>query len=214
VFAYEGPDGAGKTSLVRNVAEELRRHGLQVETFRAPGTTIFGEKIREILCYTDVNIDVVSMLLMFLADRRQSLVDCIRPALARGSVVLLDRWTLSSLAYQVYGTGRLDLREWFLKLSDAVLEGFAPTVTIVVDVDVQTGRSRLTESGVPESRFERQPHEFVERVRDGFLQELRRPLGLMHKIDGNQDQATMLAEAMRVIEPYVLSDHSTPPTLR
>ena len=164
-ITFEGADGCGKTTQLNRVCTFLKEKGYECVVTREPGALEFGKKIREILLNsTDYIYDKTEMFL-FLADRAQH-VDCIiKPALENGIIVLCDRHTDSTLAYQGYGRG-LDLDE-IRKLNKIATSGLKPDLTIVLDVDIETSQARV---GAKKDRMESAGIEFFQRVRDGFLE--------------------------------------------
>lgn len=165
---FEGPEGAGKSTVARLVVRELELAGLAVSFTREPGGTELGRRLRETLLASSssIHVDTRAELLMFLADRAQHVAQVIRPALESGQMVVCDRYVHSTLAYQGFGRG-LDLVE----LSDMVrfaTDGLLPDLVVLVDIDPALGQSRVTGRGSPD-RIESAGLEFHRRVRDGFV---------------------------------------------
>lgn len=163
----EGIEGSGKSTLVRALAERLARRGLDVLATREPGDTPLGRAIRAALL--DVTSDPptpMAELLLYLADRHQHLERVVRPALAAGRIVLCDRFSDSTLAYQGYGRG-LDL-ETVRALDRAARGGVVPDLTIVLDCPPEVGLARAHARTGSRDRLEREPLAFHERVRAGF----------------------------------------------
>lgn len=164
-ITFEGADGCGKTTQIKLLDEYLRAKGYQTLLTREPGSKGLGEKLREILLNYDGDVSPVAESFLFLADRAQH-VDCIiKPALDKGIIVLCDRHTDSTLAYQGYGRG-LDLEE-IRKLNKIATSGLTPDLTIVFDVDIETSQARV---GAEKDRMESAGIEFFQRVRNGFLE--------------------------------------------
>lgn len=164
-ITFEGADGCGKTTQIKLLDEYLRSKGYKTLLTREPGSKGLGEKLREILLNYDGEVSPVAESFLFLADRAQH-VDCIiKPALENGIIVLCDRHTDSTLAYQGYGRG-LDLDE-IRKLNKIATSGLKPDLTIVLDVDIETSQARV---GAKKDRMESAGIEFFQRVRDGFLE--------------------------------------------
>ena len=166
----EGPDGAGKSQLGESLAAALRERGSTVLLVREPGGTGLGEAVRRILLDRGLTHAPAADALLFNAARAQLVADVIRPALARGEIVVCDRYADSTLAYQGYGSG-FDLGA--LRAMAAVSTGgLAPDRTILLDVPVEVGleRRRLGPAG-ERTRFEddaRHDRAFHERVRAGY----------------------------------------------
>lgn len=172
-ITLEGPDGAGKSSQAGQLAERIRALGRDVTLTREPGGTQMGERVRQVLM--DVKgggHDGLSDALLFNAARRRHTIEVIRPALARGSVVVCDRYTDSTLAYQGYGDGvRLDLLK---VITGSATDGLVPARTVLVDLPVELGLARKHGGAADDlTRFELQgEHDqaFHERVRAGYFE--------------------------------------------
>lgn len=164
-ITFEGADGCGKTTQIKLLDEYLRSEGYQTLLTREPGSKGLGIKLREILLNYDGEVSPRCESFLFLADRAQH-VDCIiKPALKRGVIVLCDRHTDSTVAYQGYGRG-LNLEQIY-SLNNIATSGLKPDLTIVLDVDVETSQCRV---GKEKDRMESAGVEFFERVRQGFLE--------------------------------------------
>lgn len=164
-ITFEGADGCGKTTQIKLIDEYLRSKGYKTLLTREPGSKGLGEKIREILLNYDGEVSSRCESFLFLADRAQH-VDCIiKPALQEGTIVLCDRHTDSTVAYQGYGRG-LDIEE-IKKLNAIATGGLKPDLTIVFDVDIETSQARV---GKNKDRMESAGIEFFKKVREGFLE--------------------------------------------
>lgn len=170
-LTFEGIDGCGKTTQLRLLARALRRRGLRVLATREPGGTPLGERIRRLLLgRASAGMDPHAELLLMFAARAQHVRQVIRPALARGRVVLSDRFTDASLAYQGYGRG-IDLA-LIRRLHRAAAGGLRPDLTFVIDIhprtSVRRARRRNRRARRDEGRFEREALAFYRRVRRGY----------------------------------------------
>ena len=164
-ITFEGGDGCGKTTQIKLLDEYLRGKGYKTLLTREPGSKGLGIKLREILLNYDGEVSSTCESFLFLADRAQH-VDCIiKPALKEGIIVLCDRHTDSTVAYQGYGRG-IDL-EQINHLNKIATSGLKPDLTIVLDVDVETSQKRV---GSEKDRMESAGMEFFERVRQGYLE--------------------------------------------
>lgn len=164
-ITFEGADGCGKTTQIKLLNEYLTNKGYETLLTREPGAKGLGEKIREILLNYDGEVSSNCESFLFLADRAQH-VDCIiRPSLKKGSIVLCDRHTDSTVAYQGYGRG-LDIDKINL-LNEYATTGLKPDLTIVFDIDAETSLKRV---GQNKDRMESAGLEFFKRVRNGFLE--------------------------------------------
>ena len=164
--AFEGIDGCGKTTQVRLLSQYLEGIGIPHVVTKEPGGTPLGEEIRRLLLHTSPGPVPKAELLLYLADRAQHVEEVIRPALEKGKVVLSDRFSLSTLAYQCYGRGLS--REIFSEVSNWMLEGLRPDVTFILDLPVDKISNRM---GKVKDRMESEERVFFQRVREGFLQE-------------------------------------------
>ena len=180
-ITFEGGDGCGKTTQIKLLDEYLRNKGYKTLLTREPGSKGLGVKLREILLNYDGEVSPTCESFLFLADRAQH-VDCIvKPALDDGVIVLCDRHTDSTVAYQGYGRG-LDLEE-IHHLNKLATSGLKPDLTIVLDVDVETSQARV---GGEKDRMESAGQEFFERVRKGFLEIAKSEPDRVKVIDSKQ----------------------------
>ncbi|WP_458723736.1 dTMP kinase [Pseudomonas brenneri] len=167
-ITLEGPEGAGKSTNREYLAERLRAEGIEVLLTREPGGTPLAEKIREVLLATgDEVMDPDTELLLVFAARAQHLAQVIRPALARGAVVICDRFTDSTYAYQ--GAGRGLSLERIATLETFVQGDLRPHLTLVFDLPVDVGLARASARGRLD-RFELEGRAFFEAVRAAYLQ--------------------------------------------
>ncbi len=160
LITFEGIDGAGKTTQAKRLCEHLRGSGRKAVLYREPGGVPVSEKLREILMLSDLTLQ--AELFLFEAARAELVHRKIKPDLQAGFIVILDRFTDSTLAYQGYGRG-IDLR-LIKELNDFATSGLRPDVTFLLDIDPLSALKRL----VKKSRFE--DPDFLERVRRGYLE--------------------------------------------
>ena len=165
LITFEGGEGSGKSTQMELLAEWLRGAGRDVVTAREPGTTATGEAVREFLLETAPgDLAPAAELALFLAARAELAEKVIRPAIEAGSVVLLDRYGDSSVAYQGYGRG-LD-PAWIEELNRWATGGLEPDRTILIDVPVEEAAGRR--GGREPDRLERLDEAFHQRVREGY----------------------------------------------
>lgn len=166
-ITFEGPEGCGKTTQILTLAAWLRSQGLRVLCTREPGGTAIGDQVRAILTRLDnTAIAPRTELYLFLASRAQLVQEVIVPALNAGTIVLCDRFTDATLAYQGYGHG-LDVQ--FLKsLNMFATGGLVPDMTILLDVDPEVGIERRRSSGGEWNRLDAMAMAFHQRVRKGY----------------------------------------------
>ena len=163
-ITFEGADGCGKTTQIELLNKYLQEKGFKTLVTREPGAKGLGEKLREILLNYDGEVSPNCESFLFLADRAQH-VDCvIKPALKDGVIVLCDRHTDSTVAYQGYGR-QLDI-EQIKKLNEIAVNGLKPDLTIVFDIDIETSMQRV---GKTKDRMESAGMDFFNRVRNFYL---------------------------------------------
>ncbi len=165
-IAIEGPDGAGKTTLARNLARRLKDAGADVLEVREPGGTPVAEAARKIVLDPAVEVSPHAELFLMLAARADLVTRVIRPALAAGRVVLTDRYDLSTEAYQVEGRGLP--RDAVLEANRLATGALKPHLTIVLDVPEETGRARLVATGKSADRLEQDETGLQARVGKAF----------------------------------------------
>jgi dTMP kinase len=165
-IVLDGPDGCGKTTQTRLLAEWLKSQNVPAVTFRDPGDTAIGEKIREILLSTEHSVmDTRTELLLYMAARAQLWAEKMAPALKENKCVILDRWLCSTCTYQGYAGGFG--MEKVIKIATDCLERVWPDMTIILDVDIKTAIQRLNRQL---DRMEQKGSTYHEKVREGFLQ--------------------------------------------
>ena len=163
-ITFEGADGCGKTTQINLLKEYLVNKGFEVLLTREPGGIGLGEKIREILLNYDGEVSSKAEAFLFLADRAQNIDVIVKPAIDAGKIVLCDRHTDSTVAYQGYGRG-VDLNQ-IKTLNLLATGGIVPSLTYVFDIDVETSMARV---GKNKDRMESAGVEFHNRVREGYL---------------------------------------------
>jgi len=163
-ITFEGADGCGKTTQLNLLRDYLVKKGYDVLVTREPGAKGLGEKVREILLNYDGEVSDRCESFLFLADRAQHIDIIVNPAIRQGKIVLCDRHTDSTVAYQGYGRG-LDI-ERIKMLNELATQGTTPDLTFVFDVDIETSMARV---GGEKDRMESAGEEFFNRVRQGYL---------------------------------------------
>lgn len=166
-ITFEGGDGAGKTTQAALLEQWVRTHGRNVVRTREPGGTEVGLRIRDIVLHHRGHIDPRAEALLYAADRAHHIATHVRPAVARGDVVIQDRYLDSSVAYQ--GAGRVLDADDVRALSLWATDGLLPDLTVLLDLDPADARRRLDADDKPFDRLEAEKEEFHARVRDGFL---------------------------------------------
>lgn len=164
-ITFEGIDGCGKTTQIELLKESLEEKGYTVLLTREPGAKGLGEKLREILLNYDGEVSSNCESFLFLADRAQHIDTIIKPAIDKGVIVLCDRHTDSTVAYQGYGR-QLDLEQIY-QLNKIATNGITPDITFILDIDIDTSLQRI---GKGRDRMENSGREFFERVRKGYIE--------------------------------------------
>ncbi len=183
-ITFEGADGCGKTTQLMLLAKYLKSKGRDVIVTREPGARGLGEKIREILLNYDGEVSSQAEAFLFLADRAQHIDVIVNPAVESGKIVLCDRHTDSTVAYQGYGRG-LDI-DRIKMLNNLATGDRRPDLTFVFDIDVETSMKRV---GNEKDRMESAGVEFFNRVRNGY-----------HKISELEPERVKVLDASKSIE--------------
>jgi len=173
-FSFEGPEGAGKTTMIGKLESFLRERGFDVMVTREPGGVRIAEAIRELILnreYTEM--DGRTETLLYAAARRQHLLEKIVPALEAGRVVLCDRFVDSSLAYQGFARGLGVEEVW--KINEFAIDGYMPLLTVYFDIDPQIGLERIRQNQEREvNRFDLEALSFHDKVRKGYWELAKR----------------------------------------
>ncbi len=202
-ISFEGIDGAGKSTHIARVAELFRQAGRAVVLTREPGGTPVSEKLRELVLHEPMD-PLTEALLMFAA-RREHLVQVIEPALARGEVVLCDRFTDATFAYQGGGRGfdwqvLGELERMVQALPDGSLR--QPDHTVWFDLDPLIAAERLASARVPD-KFESQPANFFAAVRAGYARRQVDKPSRFARIDASQTMEAVGADVSRIVRSWL-----------
>lgn len=198
-ISFEGIDGAGKSSHVQSLADAFRAQGRAVTITREPGGTPLAEKVR-VLALNEAMDPLTEALLMFAA-RRDHLLQVVEPALERGEVVLCDRFTDATFAYQGGGRGfdwsvLRQLEQWVQATPDAKLR--EPDLTLLFELDPVLAAQRLAGARVPD-KFESQPVEFFARVAAGYARRVQEAAARFARIDGAQPREAVWHDVLATI---------------
>jgi len=196
LITFEGVEGSGKSTQAEILCAALQRRGVACILTREPGGTPIGERIRDILLDPACReMHAKTELLLYLASRNQHVQEKLLPALRAGKVVISDRYSESSFAYQ--GLGRdLTLKETS-RLNKYATGGLVPDLTMVVDVPPEVGRERM--KGETLDRLESERMEFHCRVRDAYLHVARRAPKRIKVLDGRKSQAELAREVENLV---------------
>jgi len=206
-ITLEGVEGSGKTTQSALVAEALRAAGRAVSVTHEPGGTRAGEAIRAIFLDAAIKLEVAAELLLVLADRAQHVREKLRPALQAGEIVISDRYSDSTAAYQGYGRG-FDLK-LLEDLNQLASDGMRPDLTFVLDCPAEIGLERSRARRGPGTdrpdRFEGEHIEFHRRVRDGFLAIARAEPDRVIVVDATAPRAVVTARVVAEINARIAS---------
>jgi dTMP kinase len=202
-ISFEGIDGAGKSTHIDRVAQLFRQAGRAVVLTREPGGTPLSEKLRELVLHEPM--DALTEALLMFAARREHLVQVIEPALARGDVVLCDRFTDATFAYQGGGRGfdwqvLTQLERMVQTLPDGALR--QPELTVWFDLDPQIAAKRLASARVPD-KFESQPADFFAAVRAGYAKRQAEMPERFARINAAQSMEAVGADVGRVVTDWL-----------
>ncbi|WNS75528.1 dTMP kinase [Bacillus sp. DTU_2020_1000418_1_SI_GHA_SEK_038] len=202
-ITMEGPEGAGKTTIINMLGSRLEAEGYQVMQTREPGGIDIAEQIRNvILDKNNTKMDPRTEALLYAAARRQHLVEKVLPALEKGYIVLCDRFIDSSLAYQGYARG-LGIDEVF-SINQFAIEGMMPQLTFYFDIEPETGLERINRHKDREvNRLDLEDLEFHHMVREGYYKLMNDHSERMYKIDASQSIEEVYEAAEKKIKEII-----------
>lgn len=193
-ITFEGSDGCGKTTQLEKTASFLKENGFEVLTTREPGALDIGKKIREILLHHKGTVADRCEMFLFLADRAQHVETFIKPALEEGKIVLCDRHTDSTIAYQGYGRNQ-DIT-LLKELNSIAVNGLTPDLTLLFDVSTEIAQKRV---GNEKDRMEATGTEFFEKVRNGYLKLQKENPNRIKLINANNSIENVFADVKNII---------------
>jgi len=214
-ITIEGLDGCGKSTQLEKLAAVLRAEGRDVVVTREPGGTPMGEKVRAILLDSRTSgLEAHAEMALMFAARAQHAAEVIRPALEKGRIVLCDRFTDSTEAYQ--GGGRRLGSEAVLTMHRILLGDFQPDLTILMDSEVAASVERARRrnrgnapAGTDENRFERENRAFFERVRQAYVEIARRDLDRVLRVDARRPVEVVHREIVQAVRSRFLRSSRT-----
>lgn len=204
-ITFEGGEGAGKTTLARRIRDALQAKGIEVVLTREPGGTPLGEDLRHLLLNRNAKEKIApkAELFAFLASRIQHVEEVIKPAIARGAVVLCDRFSDSSIAYQ--GIGQELGLEYVLSCCKLAIGDFEPDLTFFLDVNPDVGFSRVDKrnSGGARDRMEQETAVFHARVHAGFVELAKKFPKRIVRLDGSLDPDALFSSAYDHLQTFL-----------
>ena len=199
MIVCDGSNGAGKTTVIKAIAEHLQSLGRDFIISREPGGTPIGEKIREVvLSPATPEMCDLTELLLFGAARAQHLQEKIIPALASGQIVICDRFVAATISFQHYAWG-IDL-DLIRQINDLVLQGFQPDMNIILDLDPRVGMARVHQRGEGLDRMEDQQLEFLQKARNGYLLQAQQNPAIFSLVDAAQPLPAVVAQVLDIVD--------------
>lgn len=196
-ISFEGIEGSGKSTQIKLLAEYLRTKGHDVLETAEPGGTKIGGKIRKLLLEPQNHMDPLAELLLYYSSRAQLVREVIYPEIQKKTVVITDRFTDSTVAYQGYARG-IEL-SIIHALDDIVVPDMKPFLTILLDLDVEEGLRR-NRRAQKEDRFELETVEFHNRVRQGFMKIAEEEPERVKIVDASRSAEEVSIEIIRIVE--------------
>ncbi|MDQ0163437.1 dTMP kinase [Bacillus alveayuensis] len=202
-ITFEGPEGAGKTTVLSKLVKELEENGINVVSTREPGGIVISEKIRHIILNKEhTMMDPRTEALLYAAARRQHLVEKVIPALNENKIVLCDRFIDSSLAYQ--GFAREIGIEEVLQINEFAINGMMPDLTLYLDILPERGLERISKNKEREmNRLDLEHIEFHKKVYEGYQQVIKRFPERIHVIKADQPIDQVFEKVKAVLKPYL-----------
>lgn len=200
LISLEGPDGAGKTTVLQNILPELEKSSYKVLQTREPGGVRVAEEIRNIILSTEnIEIDSKTELMLFAAARRLHMQTKMLPALAAGKMVIVDRFIDSSVAYQGYGRELgVEPVNW---LNEFATDGLKPDLTLYFDIDTDVALERIMKNRADEvNRLDLERAEMHRKVRQGYLEIVKNEPERFVTIDASQELNKVVADTLTVIK--------------
>ncbi len=202
-ITFEGPEGSGKSTVMKAVQKALSEKNIDVMATREPGGIKISENIRKIILdVKNTEVDARTEALLFAASRRQHVIEKIRPALAKDQVVLCDRYIDSSLAYQGYGR-KLGF-DTVLNINQFAIEDLWPDLTIFIDLPPKIGLNRVfdNQDNRHVDRLDLESINFHNRVYEGYLSLIKKYPDRIRVVDGNQKIETVIDEVLTIIDAF------------
>lgn len=197
-ITFEGGDGCGKTTQLNLAAKYFEEKGKNIVITREPGSVGLGQRLRELILHYDGDIDSTAEAFLFLADRAQHIAKLVKPSIEAGKIVLCDRHTDSTVAYQGYGRGE-DI-EQITHLNNLATQGIKPDLTLVFDVSEEIAQQRV---GSKKDRMESAGNDFHKRVRNGYLEIAKQEPKRVKVIDSNLSIEKVFEQVKKYIDEKI-----------
>jgi len=197
-ITFEGADGCGKTTQINLLQDFLNKKNIENILTREPGGSELGVHLRKILLHYEKPVSNIAETFLYLADRAQHIEYKIKPALCEGKIVLCDRHTDSTLAYQGYG--RCQDLEKIKYLNNIATDGIKPDLTIVYDIDTEIAQKRLQGE---KDRLEAEGLEFHKKLRQGYLDIAKNEPERVKVIDANQSIERVFSDTLKVVGKFL-----------
>jgi dTMP kinase len=202
-ITVEGPDGAGKSTILKELYRKLIEEGFEVVQTREPGGVSIAEQIREVILNKDnTAMDIRTEALLYAAARRQHLVEIVIPALEKGSIVICDRFIDSSLAYQGNGRG-IGMTE-VMNINQFAIEDKMPDLTLYFDISPEKGLKRIARhDGREVNRLDLESLDFHQKVYEGYQSLIKQYPDRIKVIDASKSKEEVFEQAYDIVKRFI-----------
>lgn len=202
-ISFEGPEGSGKSSVLAKLKERFSNEGIEITTTREPGGSIISEQIRKIILNeTNTLMDAWTEVLLYIAARRQHLIEKIFPEKNSKKIIICDRFSDSTLAYQGYGR-KLDIKK-INTIQDIAFDNFKPNLTILFNVKPEIGLQRIKERSKSEqNRLDKEDLSFHQLVYQGYQEIAKNNQDRIKVIDASKSFEQVLTETYKIIKQFI-----------
>ncbi len=197
-IVFEGPEGSGKTTQIKLLAKYFKKRRYKFVLTREPGGTKVAEKVRKIILTTGNIISPLTELLLYESSRSQHVDEIIKPNLEKGKIVISDRFSDASIAYQGYGRG-IDIK-LVEQLNNIATYGIKPDITILLDISVEEGLSRIQNNRKKIDRLEQEKIDFHKKIRFGYLQLAKKRNNIIKINVEDKDKLVIHKEILNIIK--------------
>lgn len=202
MVVFDGSNGAGKTTVIKSVENYLVSKGFDVVLTREPGGTPIGEKIRNVILDPSTpEMSFMTELMLFGAGRAQHIQEKIIPALEKGKIVLSDRFDAATFSFQHFARG-IDL-DTIIKINNLALNGFSPSMNIILDLEPSEGLKRVRSRGEGLDRLEDEKSDFLIKARNGYLTQAAQSPEKFTVVDAAQSKEKVLEEVIQIIDTLI-----------